>query len=260
MHTEKHSPLLDTPPLHNPGQSLDEKIQDDRDNLYVYLSTTMLLCFFAGMEWVRYFSHTLPSFAFSLFLTCIALLGCIYYGIRFRNDLKGMKKKKLGRDGEMFVGQHLEQLRAMGYDVFHDIDMVVDNEKRENIDHVIVGPAGVFTIETKTRSKPNGACHIERDGDVIKIDEYPNRKIIPQVRRQSRWMEGFVLKSTGIKIQAKPAVLFPGWFTESHGSDIWILNEKSLPKFLENEPTRLDTEKIGYISAQLTLWCRRKVA
>ena len=52
-----------------------------------------------------------------------------------------------GERGELVVAEQLEELRATGFRCFHDI--VRDGF---NIDHVVVGPPGVFVIETKFRS------------------------------------------------------------------------------------------------------------
>ena len=41
-------------------------------------------------------------------------------------------------------------------------------------------------------------------------------------------------------------VVFPGWFieqTSQKSRDIWLLNPKALPHFLENEPRQLSDEE-----------------
>jgi hypothetical protein len=77
----------------------------------------------------------------------IAIAFAIIPGIvRTRKQIRAMR---LGRDGERAVGQALEQLRRYGYRVFHDI-----LGPNWNIDHVVIGPGGIFTVETKTLSKP----------------------------------------------------------------------------------------------------------
>jgi hypothetical protein len=68
-----------------------------------------------------------------------------------------MANLRLGLEGERTVGHALEELRVYGYQVFHDIP-----GNKFNIDHVIAGPAGIFTIETKTRSKPGDGDGLER--------------------------------------------------------------------------------------------------
>lgn len=50
-----------------------------------------------------------------------------------------------GAAGEELVGQVLDNLRDSGWFALHDVQL-----GRGNIDHVLVGPAGIFTIETKS--------------------------------------------------------------------------------------------------------------
>jgi Nuclease-related domain len=50
-----------------------------------------------------------------------------------------------GAAGEELVGETLGTLRERGWFALHDVQL-----DRGNIDHVLVGPAGIFTIETKS--------------------------------------------------------------------------------------------------------------
>lgn len=50
-----------------------------------------------------------------------------------------------GASGEENVGRVLDGLRDSGWFALHDVTL-----GRGNIDHVLVGPAGIFTIETKS--------------------------------------------------------------------------------------------------------------
>jgi hypothetical protein len=73
-----------------------------------------------------------------------------------------MRTLRQGIEGEKAVGQFLERLREQRYQVFHDL--VGDGF---NVDHVLIGPAGVFTIETKTSSPstliaPNASTNAAR--------------------------------------------------------------------------------------------------
>jgi hypothetical protein len=55
-----------------------------------------------------------------------------------------------GHVGEQTVGAQLERLRPSGFDVFHDVHW--PGRKRANIDHVAVGPAGIFVVDAKNWS------------------------------------------------------------------------------------------------------------
>jgi hypothetical protein len=50
-----------------------------------------------------------------------------------------------GATGEEFVGRVLAQKEAEGWRALHDVSF-----GRGNIDHIVVGPGGVFAIETKS--------------------------------------------------------------------------------------------------------------
>ena len=59
-----------------------------------------------------------------------------------------------GAAGEEHVGRVLDELRSAGWFALHDVDV-----GRGNIDHVLVGPAGTYTIETKShRGRINTAA------------------------------------------------------------------------------------------------------
>lgn len=52
-----------------------------------------------------------------------------------------------GASGEEKVGRQLERLRDEGWLVLHDLPKPTGG----NVDHIVAGPGGVFTIETKLR-------------------------------------------------------------------------------------------------------------
>lgn len=70
-----------------------------------------------------------------------------------------IKRLRMARDGEKAVGQYLSDLREQGCRVYHDVI-----GQGFNIDHVIICDRGIFTIETKTYSKPaSGRSTIQFD-------------------------------------------------------------------------------------------------
>ncbi len=73
---------------------------------------------------------------------------------------------RLGFLGECAVAEALTPLLSKGWRVFHDVPMEVEG-KKFNIDHVAVGPGGVWAIETKTYSKRK---NVRGNGDGLKIE------------------------------------------------------------------------------------------
>lgn len=66
-----------------------------------------------------------------------------FLGGRFKRDHGAWAQ---GAEGEEVVGQVLEGLVTDGWQVIHDVSF-----GRGNIDHIVVGPGGLFTVETKSR-------------------------------------------------------------------------------------------------------------
>lgn len=66
-----------------------------------------------------------------------------FLGGRFKRDHGAWAQ---GAEGEEVVGEILEGLVADGWQVLHDVSF-----GRGNIDHIVVGPGGLFTVETKSR-------------------------------------------------------------------------------------------------------------
>lgn len=143
--TESRSPLK-AAPLRYAGQSLDEEIQRVlEDDVLVYLMAAAFVFVLALHEWWRWYSKSPPQ---PVIFTVLAMCAIAYTARKFVLARRKIKTLRLARDGEKVVGQFLEGLRENGYRVLHDI--VGDNF---NIDHLLIGPKGVFTRLTGSASK-----------------------------------------------------------------------------------------------------------
>lgn len=235
--SDTRSPLT-APPLRNPGQSLDEEIHHVIDEeVTSYLLVVACLLFLTIIEWWHWWSKSPPQ---PLLWTSLTI-GVTAYVIRKMFVLRRkVRQLRLARDGERAVGQFLETLRIGGYRVLHDL--IGDHF---NIDHALIGPAGIFTVETKTYHKPaKGKPEISYDGERITVAGHiPDRDPIVQAKAQAHWLQNILQESTGRRFTIQSIVLYPGWFVKTTvklNEDIpWVLNPKALPAFLEHCPTHL---------------------
>lgn len=124
-----------------------------------------------------------------------------------------------------------------------------------NVDHVIIGPAGAFTIETKTWNKPGkGSPKITFDGETLLAAGWdPDRNPVIQAKAQASWLQRLLAESTGKTLPVKPVILFPGWYIEDSRQsrkELWVLEPKALAKFLENAPSVVATRgcEVGVVS------------
>lgn len=246
-----------TPPLRMPGQSVDEGMSDLRDTFMQDSIVSLFLILLAGLEWVRWWVPLPPN---PLPSTTLAVVAILYTWRKSFPLVTTIRNLRLGREGERVVGQMLEPLREKGYRVFHDIP-----GDGFNIDHAIVGPAGVFTIETKTKTKPmDGRPTILYDGQAIRLkDGRSFRKPLIQARAQAQWLANLLNDGCSATFTVRPVVVFPEWFVERIGprsiQDVWVLNPKALDKFLDHEPHTLSVAAIDVASHALTQHCRRSI-
>ena|SRR3989338_8316685 len=251
---ESRSPLK-AAPLRYAGQSLDEEIQRilDDDVLDHAVAATLAIVL-AIFEWCRWYANIQPQpVVFTVFG-----LGVLAYAARkivlAKHKIKALR---LGRDGEKIVSEYLDELRGKGYRVLHDI--VGDDF---NIDHLLIGPKGVFTVETKTVSKPaRGKAAIDYDGTQILVNGFkPDRDPVAQAKAQAHWVKELVKKLTGKIIAIRPVVVYPEWFVSPlpKGSrpDVWVLNPKALPAFIENSGGELSDEDVRSFHAHLSRYIR----
>ncbi|MDI6743178.1 MAG: nuclease-related domain-containing protein [Smithella sp.] len=248
---------LKSRPLHNPGQSSDGYIQDfiiDKISPPILFAAGMV--FVAFMEWYRWFTNSPPI---PELMTAIAISAVLYAIIRSMILRKKLKALKLGRDGEIAVGQHLDLLREKGAKILHDIP-----GQGFNIDHVVIDESGIYVIETKTYSKPEkGQTNIIYDGGKIIVNgKEPERNPVIQVKAACSWLKELLEKSTGKEYHPKAVVLFPGWFVqptaEAKNSDVWVLNPKALPAFISKSKSQLKKDEVNIFSYHLSRYVREE--
>ena len=253
MTSRSRSPLKD-PPLRLPGQSLvEERERLIEDKLLFPMLVALLLVIMAGLEWWRYLMPQPPHPWLWMAIAAAGLAWCVW---RVRRVLPILKQLRQGIEGERSVGQSLERLRASGCEILHDLI-----GQDFNVDHVVIGPAGVFTIETKTWSKPaRGEARIRFDGERLLVgDRQPDRDPIGQARAQASWVRDLLAQSTGRKFDVRPVIIFPGWFVEqTAGSkrEVWVLNPKVLQSFLDHETRKLSDEDVRLASFHLSRFVR----
>jgi hypothetical protein len=160
-----------------------------------------------------------------------------------------LRRVELGSRAEKVVADMLEPLRELSCAVFHDLP-----GDGFNVDHIVVGPGGVFVIETKGRSKRGGTTVTYRNGEIRVDGHAPDRDPIRQVKALGDWLFGLVRERCALEPPIRGVVVYPGWYIEgsSSGRDVWVLNEKALPAFIGNSAHTLTPEEVERIAAMLS--------
>ena len=145
--------------------------------------------------------------------TFAAVAVVIFVGWRVIRIMRALRDYRVGLEAEVASAEELNRLMQRGYSVFHD----VPSDGPYNVDHVLVGPAGVFAIETKGRMKPTGRPandgHIvETDGTILDFPGWTERKPVEQAERNARWLAKWLSSAVGVRVFVQPVLLLPGWW------------------------------------------------
>lgn len=186
---------------------------------------------------------------------------------RLRNDLRSYQ---LGFDGERYVAAELDPLIARGYRVFHDfvVNWKPGGDASDfNIDHVAVGPDGVFVFETKARRKPLDSANggkkqykVRFDGKTLHFPEYATAEPIEQAKRNAKTLQDWLSQTTIPGLVVRPVVVIPGWWieTEDDRARSGVQRAKGLadrvPALARGR--RLSNDEIKQIAGRMEAHCR----
>lgn len=144
--------------------------------------------------------------------------------------MKGMRRVERfykGARGEERVSWMLRQLPDH-YHVFNDF-----LAGRAHVDHVVVGPAGVFAVETKNW---RGAVTVE-DDHVLVDGRLPSRSPLAQVRREAELVKAALAKA-GWAGPVTPVLAFASDTFKAHIAEVRgavVMNSCQLPKSFGTE-------------------------
>jgi hypothetical protein len=256
----KKSPLsIDL--LRSPGESLQEQIDKITNDV---LSNLLLIPIIP----VFLYSIVLSNHSFSgkqlssfqiIFYVAFAILSNSYFCFSIYKLLQKKNLLRVGLECEVAVGQDLQNLLAHKFKVYNDFQT-----KKFNIDHIAIGPTGIFAIETKGRSKSvkqeNENWKVEFDGQKLKFPGWVETKPLEQAIRQANWLKNWIQQATAENINVVPVIALPGWYiTRKSKSEIRVYNGKN-SCFLAKGSAILTDKQIQTIAFQIEKECRNITA
>jgi len=181
-----------------------------------------------------------------------------FWGLKLLKRLSERSNYKLGFDGERYVAEELSRLMGLNFEIYHDVPF-----DGFNIDHVLVGSAGVFVVETKTRRKPvdesgNKEYRVQFDGKFLQwpwgSDNYGIEQAANNARTLSKWLCGAVGENVGVT-----AILtLPGWMVDRKApfDGVYVLNPKEIYQVCSSARANLSDQLVRRICHQLYQKCR----
>ena len=138
-----------------------------------------------------------------------------------------------GAEGEKLVGEILDGLAPEGWHVTHDVSF-----GRGNIDHILVGPGGIFTVETKAN---RGRIPIDRLDPKMLKQAYAEKKLLETI--------------TGLEVQAllvfSEAYLVGSVPAKRRG--VTVLPARMLVWFISRRRPTMTAAQAGELHARLAM-------
>jgi hypothetical protein len=141
----------------------------------------------------------------------VALLVGIFVILRYVLPL--VERRDRGAAGEEHVGSLLEELSDGGWQVIHDVSL-----GRGNVDHILIGPAGVFTVETKSHPGPvrvarvHGATLRQAQAQRSAIERVAGLEVEPLIVFSRAWVDRPMARRKGVRVM--PARMLLGYLAK----------------------------------------------
>jgi hypothetical protein len=146
-----------------------------------------------------------------------------------------------GATGERVTAWWLGRLPA-GWHLFNDISV---GDRGANIDHVLVGPAGVFTVNAKNLTGKIwvGSRSILHNGH--KTSFLP--KAVAEAKRASKLLSAALDRP--IDVYPIIAILADDWRIKERPTDVWVAAPRGVKDWLRSRPAVLSPAEVTAISA-----------
>jgi hypothetical protein len=146
-----------------------------------------------------------------------------------------------GASGERWAGFFLDRLPAP-WKTFHDIPI---GERGANVDHIVVGPAGVFTVNTKNVSgkvwlAPRAILVNGHRTDYL-------QKAISGSRRVAKLLTA--ADGRAVQVQAALAIFADEWTVKGKPVDVIVNTPRGLAKHLRQMTHTISTADINRVAA-----------
>jgi hypothetical protein len=152
---------------------------------------------------------------------------------------------RVGAGGEETVGAKLDKLREHGWHVLHAVPV---GNKGSDIDHVVIGWGGVFTLNTKTHP----GKRIWVSSRQVRVDGHP----VPYLRNSRYEAERsarLLTAAAGFPVFVRPALVFltgsliPDVTIKQAPEDVIVLDRMDIPGAFKRSTRRLNEETVDAI-------------
>jgi hypothetical protein len=162
---------------------------------------------------------------------------------------------RIGADGEETVGARLEKLTKHGWHVLHAVPV---GTRGRDIDHVVIGWGGVYTLNAKNR--PGARVWVGEHA--VRVDGQPTQ-YLRKSQDEAEHAGRILSQAVGFAVPVRSALVFltgtliPNVTIKKAPADVAIYDRMDIPGVFKRAPRRIDTEQVEAIyeaARRCTTW------
>jgi len=223
--------------LPDPGQSMRKTILRldmlFRINGIYLIGLPLVLCVaYGGMRLAGAAQGSLWEIALMLASAVLLVLICLF---RLMGISRRRKQIKLDYQGKQVAAPAFEPLLQEGCFIFHDFEC-----EHVHIDHLIVGPKGVFAVHTQPCAAlpcgpQNDEVTVTYNGRALFYPKGETYEPLEQANRHAEWISEWLSQCLEEPIAARAIVAMPGWMVKRTSADgIPVVNPKQFDSLFKH--------------------------
>jgi hypothetical protein len=158
---------------------------------------------------------------------------------------------RVGADGEEAIGARLAKLSTHGWRVLHSVPV---GQRGSDIDHVLIGPGGVYTVNTKNH--PGGRVWVHQHA--VRVNGQTT-DYLRNSRFEAARTERLLTAVAGWSVIVRPVLIFltgtlvPNVTIRQQPDGVTVLDRTDVPAAFRRTPVSLSSEQCNWIYG----WARR---
>lgn len=249
--------------LRLPGEGRWERLEQVRDQLQMELLDGLCVPLVVAGVPALIVMALPPGVARAILLALIGtgyVVSIGYRGWRIMGLMRELRGLKADLRAERLVADQLLTAAGGAFHVFHDA-VLPGPQKQYHIDHLVVGPTGVYAIETKTHERKadamtGGAERVAFNGTVLEWPTGQDAESPQEAATQAERVQTYLHERLGLAVPVQPVLALPGWQVDGTGqSAVAVVNPRQFPSLLFGRPV-LDGRTIDAVRRQFDTLCR----
>ena len=177
-----------------------------------------------------------------LFGIGVAIIGVLFVIERLYVLPQHVRSWATGGEGERLTAARLDPLRAEGFVVLHDRKI---RQSPANIDHIVIGPTGVWVVETKSYGG-----RIRVAGGELRVNGRRRKGVLEEVEREVAAVARVVAPVLVQPIVVVHRADFP-WLGALRIGDVPVVPPGELAKRIRSGPTSFTPDEVTALAARI---------